>query len=254
MSLADTSLLNTFAGEQVTPVVSLRDLAFSWSRSTPPLLVIPHLNIAAGERVFLYGPSGSGKTTLLNLLAGISIPQAGKLQVLQQDLTLMSQRQRDKFRAHHIGIIFQQFNLIPYLNVLDNVLLGAHFAGIASSSMNQRARQLLDDLGLARELFQRPARRLSVGQQQRVAVARALVAQPEILIADEPTSALDSDSRDAFMQLLLKSATEAGCTIIFVSHDKSLQPYFSRSIDIRRLLTNSDGAGKDSANQQEAAC
>jgi putative ABC transport system ATP-binding protein len=220
-----------------TDAIVVRDLLFSWSSKAPPLLDIAHLNIARGERVFLYGPSGSGKTTLLNLLAGIARARQGVLEVLGQNLTQMSQRQRDKFRARHMGVIFQQFNLIPYLSVFDNVLLGAHFAGLPQATSRVRAQQQLNELGLTAELFDHPAHQLSVGQQQRVAVARALIAEPEILIADEPSSALDSDSRDAFIQLLLSCAEAAKSTVIFVSHDKSLQHHFSRVVDIRALLS-----------------
>ena len=217
------------------PAISLRDLSFRWSPAEPPVLQIPLLDIVRGERLFLYGPSGSGKTTLLNLLAGVLKPQGGELRLLGQVLNRFSQRQRDAFRARHIGVIFQQFNLIPYLNVLDNVLLSAQFARLPLAESRQRAEHLLDALGLSITLLDQPARQLSVGQQQRVAVARALVTRPEILIADEPTSALDSDSRAAFMQVLLDTAAEINCTIVFVSHDRSLQPFFSRVLDIREL-------------------
>lgn len=218
-----------------TPAITLRDISFSWSSALPPVLHIPVLDIDRGERVFLYGPSGSGKTTLLNLLAGVIKPRQGKIQVLDAAFHQLSQRQRDKFRARHIGVIFQQFNLIPYLNVLDNVLLTARFASLPLAPAQQRAQELLVALGLSTDLLQQPARQLSVGQQQRVAVARALVTQPEILIADEPTSALDSDSRAAFMDVLLATAAAINCTIVFVSHDRSLQPFFSRALDIRAL-------------------
>src|SRR5690606_22988173 len=151
---------------------------------------------------------------LLNLLAGVTLPRSGEIQLLGQNLARLSQRQRDRFRARHLGVIFQQFNLIPYLSVMDNVLLAAHFA--RSNGAPERARQLLDELGLEPELARRPARQLSVGQQQRVAVARALVAKPEILLADEPSSALDSDSRDAFLQVLLNTADQNNCSLVFV--------------------------------------
>lgn len=214
--------------------IDLRAVEFGWSRREAPLLRIPHLQIARGERVFLYGPSGSGKTSLLNLLAGVNNPQRGQVSLLGQNLQALSQRRRDRFRARHIGVIFQQFNLIPYLSVLDNVLLAAHFAHLREGA-SDRARQLLTALGLEPEIAQRPARQLSVGQQQRVAVARALVSGPEILLADEPTSALDSDSRDAFIRLLLECAGQNRCTVVFVSHDRSLRPWFSQALDMREL-------------------
>lgn len=230
------------------PAIALRDLRFGWSVNTPPLLAVTQLDIARGERLFLYGPSGSGKTTLLNLLAGVTVAQQGTLNVLGRDFTTMSQRQRDKFRARHIGVVFQQFNLIPYLSVLDNAVLGAHFAGLPPGEGRHRAGAILNSLGLSASLFEQAAHRLSVGQQQRVAVARALTTAPEILIADEPTSALDSDNRDAFMQMLFESTDSAGCTVIFVSHDKSLQPYFSRAVDMREFLY------KPAAAATEATC
>lgn len=228
-------------------VVSLRDLSIGWSASTP-IVNISALDIVPGEHLFLYGPSGSGKSSLLNVLTGVLAPLSGRVQVLGQDLTSMGARARDKFRARHIGVIFQEFNLIPYLSVLDNALLGAHFAGLEKNASRARVEKYLLDLGISRELFSRSARCLSVGQQQRVAVARALAIQPKILIADEPTSALDSDTRDLFMQLLFKTARGApekdplGCTIIFVSHDKSLASGFSRVIDIRDLNNIPGGA------------
>ncbi len=217
-------------------VISLQNLQFRWSRQGPLVLDIPHLVVTRGERVFIYGPSGSGKTTLLNLLSGVTAPVAGRLQVLGQDLAGFSQRRRDAFRARHIGVIFQQFNLIPYLSLLDNVLLGAAFASQPKKEVvDVDARALLQQLGLDPSLFGREARRLSLGQQQRAAVARALITRPEILIADEPSSALDSDNRDGFMALLMETAADAGSTVIFVSHDRGLQQGFSRSLDMRDL-------------------
>ncbi|WP_111641499.1 ABC transporter ATP-binding protein [Marinimicrobium alkaliphilum] len=224
------------------PAIALRDVSFGWSRSAPPLLRIESLAIARGERVFLYGPSGSGKTSLLNLLAGVNLPQSGDITLLGEKLNRLSGRKRDRFRARHIGVVFQQFNLIPYLSVLDNVLLAAHFARLPGPESHARARELLAHLGLEDALATRPARTLSVGQQQRVAVARALVAEPEILLADEPTSALDSDTRDAFIELLLASAARNNTTLVFVSHDRALQPHFSRALDVRELVHQGETA------------
>ncbi len=216
------------------PAVSMKNVQFSWSPSEIPLFNISDLRIERGERVFLYGPSGSGTTSLLNILAGINIPQQGSLQILGESLMDLSQRQRDKFRAQHMGIIFQQFNLISYLSVLDNLLLRAELASQNKTEAKQRAATLLTILGLSGFQHQK-AQNLSVGQQQRVAIARALINSPEIIIADEPTSALDSDNRDAFVELLFANAQAVNATILLVSHDKSLSHFFSRSIDIRTL-------------------
>lgn len=213
--------------------ISLRDVVFRWQKNLPPVLTIPEFIVPRGQRVFLYGPSGSGKTTLLNLLTGINVPESGTVQVLDQTLNTLSGRKRDQFRARHIGIIFQQFNLIPYLSVNDNVQLARQLAG--NTGIADDSAELLTSLGLSEDLWQRSAHALSVGQQQRVAVARALINRPELLIADEPTSALDSDHRDGFLQLLMDAAAERGSTIMFVSHDRALQHHFDQQLDIRSL-------------------
>ncbi|MFY0665753.1 MAG: ABC transporter ATP-binding protein [Natronospirillum sp.] len=215
--------------------IQAHQLSFRWSKHQPTVLDIPELSIARGERVFLFGPSGSGKTTLLNLLAGVTQPSAGELHVLGQPMHQLSGRKRDRFRAQHIGIVFQQFNLIPYLSVTDNVRLACHLAGQTGADMIDRIQQMLAALGLQEDLSQRPAHRLSVGQQQRVAVARALINRPQLLIADEPSSALDSDHRDEFMHLMMAAADAQHSTVIFVSHDRALQHHFSRHIDLRDL-------------------
>jgi len=215
--------------------VALRELQFAWSRTDEPLLDIPELTIARGERVFLFGPSGSGKTSLLNLLAGVSQPTRGRVEVLGQDLAALSARRRDRYRARHIGVVFQQFNLIPYLSVQDNVCLAAHFAHQTKGSAD-RARMLLQALGLPEGIARRPAGELSVGQQQRVAVARALITQPEILLADEPSSSLDTDNRDAFLELMQQQVAECNATLIFVSHDRGLAKHFTRQLAMHDLM------------------
>ena len=205
------------------------------------MLTIEDFQVSRGERLFLYGPSGSGKSTLLNLLAGVILPQQGTVEILGQELTRMRAHRRDRFRARHIGVIFQQLNLIPYLDVIENVLIAPHFAKIPAAEAVEHAGSLLETLGLG-ELSNQPATALSIGQQQRVAVARALVGRPEILIADEPTSALDSDNRETFMNLLLQVAGESGTTVIFVSHDRSLQTHFDRHLDINELTAAGAGS------------
>lgn len=215
------------------PALTLKHIVYSWP-GQPPIVQIDHLNIARGEQVFLYGPSGSGKTTLLNIMAGICLPQQGEVLVLGNALSTFSPRQRDRFRAQHIGIIFQQFNLIPYLTVLDNLLLRGEFLSAEPTKIRKQAQELLQRLGL-QHYTSHYARQLSVGQQQRVAVARALLGAPQLIIADEPTSALDADNRESFLQLLFASAKQLEASIIFVSHDKSLSHGFSKSLDITTL-------------------
>ena len=216
--------------------VKISQVRFSWPKSTTSLR-IKNLCIDAGEQVFLYGPSGSGKTTLLNLIAGIVTPQEGYIDALGQRITDLKPAQRDRFRALHMGVIFQQLNLIPFLSVADNIRLPLKFAHVGGKSRELQAQvpHLLSSLGLDPQIASSRSDRLSVGQQQRVALARALITHPGLLIADEPTSALDEDSRDSFLDLMQKVTAPLGTTVLFVSHDRSLAPHFDRSLDIRDL-------------------
>lgn len=223
-------------------LIELRDLRFAWP-GQPALLDIPELRLQAGESLFLKGPSGSGKTTLLSLLGGVQKPASGSLQVLGQALGELSQAARDRFRVDHTGYIFQQFNLLPFLSVRENVELPCRFSRLRSEratqrhgSVDQAARHLLAHLGLQDpHLLQRRADTLSIGQQQRVAAARALIGQPELVIADEPTSALDTDAREAFIRLLFDECRAAGASLLFVSHDQSLAALFDRALSLAEL-------------------
>ncbi|WED22122.1 ABC transporter ATP-binding protein [Vibrio sp. JC009] len=221
------------------PVVSLADISFRWNEKQPPTLIFDQLNIQKKEHIFIKGPSGSGKSTLLSLLTGIISPQQGKVSILGQDISTLKSNQRDSFRADHIGYIFQQFNLLPYLSVIENVLLPCHFSkkrkSQADGDIKANAVHLLKRLRLTDDLLEKPVVELSIGQQQRVAAARALIGRPEILIADEPTSALDFDNRCAFIELLMEEAEKAGSTLIFVSHDPTLESMFERTINLNEL-------------------
>lgn len=210
--------------------IQLRDLTFRYSsRDAEPLLDIPKWSLESGEQVFLHGPSGCGKTTLLNLLGGLLSGYQGQLQILDTELRTLRGHQRDRFRARHLGYVFQQFNLIPYLNALDNIHLAAHFSHkLASDTLSTRTEQLLDQLNLSSAQRLQPASQLSIGQQQRVAIARALINEPEIMIVDEPTSSLDHSNRDVFIKLLLDGVTARNTTLIFVSHDPALATHFDR--------------------------
>jgi putative ABC transport system ATP-binding protein len=222
--------------------VTLRDLTFNWRGQTAPVIDIPELTIGKGEHVIVQGPSGSGKSTLLSLLAGVHTPTSGSIQLNGTEITRLSNRQRDRFRADHIGYIFQQFNLLPYLDCLHNVRLACEFSPARRRTlsqkdldMNQESKRLLMRLGLAKELFTRKASQLSVGQQQRVAAARALLGSPSLVIADEPTSALDAASRHDFLSLLFEECDAAGSTLLFVTHDTDLSRRFSRTINLPEL-------------------
>ena len=226
-----------------SPVIRIRDLRFGWAAGAPPALVLDGLEVGAGERVFVEGPSGSGKSTLLGLLAGVTVATSGTVEVLGQRLEALRAAARDHFRAHHVGYIFQLFNLIPYLSVVDNVMLPCRFslrrrerALARSPDLATEARRLLAHLDLTDPaLLARPVTGLSVGQQQRVAAARALMGAPELLIADEPTSALDADRRAAFVRLLFQECAEAGSTLVLVSHDAALEGLFDRTVRLAEV-------------------
>lgn len=210
--------------------VILNNLHFSYPGSRLATLEIDHWAVNSGEAVFLQGQSGTGKSTLLNLISGVLSGATGEVSVLGQRLDAMSGSQRDRFRANHIGYVFQQFNLVPYLDALDNIRLANRFSSRKQSPERplSEIQALLEDLQLSEADWSKPASRLSIGQQQRVAIARALVNQPEVLIADEPTSSLDQENRDNFMQVLMERVERDRITLIFVSHDRTLEHHFKR--------------------------
>jgi putative ABC transport system ATP-binding protein len=220
--------------------VSLANVEFAWPGGSP-LLRIDALKICAGERVFLFGDSGSGKSTLLGLVAGIHLPVRGRVTVLGHDTRALSGSARDRLRGAQMGFVFQQFNLINYLSVLDNVVLPLAFSAARRQRLGgleagrREARGLLSRLGLEEALAARTPAQLSVGQQQRVAVARALLGAPALVICDEPTSALDKDARDSFLAVLTEQCARVQATLLFVSHDRDLAAHFSRHIDMRAL-------------------
>lgn len=231
-------------------VVDIENLVFQWPGKNSFCLSIPQFKVERGERIFLQGASGSGKSTLLGLLGGVLLPQPCRLRILDTDLMALTSSARDRFRVDHIGFLFQQFNLVPYLSVRENVLLPCRFsqrrrqraldtAGTnAADGLERIADQLLNLLGLGTGLAQQPATALSVGQQQRVAAARALIGHPELIIADEPTSALDSDRQAEFLELLLERCNDENVTLIFVSHDERLGKHFTRSVHLSELCGN----------------
>lgn len=219
-------------------MISIDRLSFHYPHS-PFTLQVDSLQIERGEKVAFVGPSGSGKTTLLGLLAGVLQATAGEVRLLGTNLTTLGSGARDAFRARHLGYVFQMFNLIPYLSVRENILLPvrlepARRARLGGASLGDAVAALAAQLDLA-PLLDRSVAELSVGQQQRVAAARALIGSPEVVIADEPTSALDTDRREQFLSLLFHSCRQAGATLVFVSHDHTLRPLFSRVVELRDL-------------------
>ena len=216
------------------PAIAIDGLEYRWPAGSF-CLKLPSLAVNPENSLFLQGPSGSGKSTLLNLIGGVLTPQSGRIDLLRQPFSALPAAQRDAFRADHIGFIFQQFNLIPYLSVIDNVLLPCRFSARRAAQAGYAvvaATMLLDRLDIAPELHTRPAHALSVGQQQRVAAARALIGKPEILIADEPTSALDAPRQAAFVDLLLAEARANRSALIFVSHDLRLATHFDGVLEL----------------------
>lgn len=225
------------------PVISLEDVQFGYG--TRLVLDIPRLWVEQGSSVLLRGISGGGKSTLLGLLAGVLLPGKGRVEVAGHALQDMGGAARDRFRADQLGVIFQQFNLLPFLTVRDNIALGLRFSRLRSARisgpLDAEISRLLQALQLNPELMQRRAGTLSVGQQQRVAAARALIGRPTLLLADEPTSALDREAATAFLQLMSAQCQAAGTTVLVVSHDDSLQPLFDRTISLSEI--NQAGAG-----------
>lgn len=212
-------------------VLHLSQVRYAWPQQ-PPLFVIPQLTLARGETLFVSGPSGCGKSTLLNIITGLLPPSAGSVGVCGHPLYDLKKSARDRFRGAHMGVIAQTLNLLPYLTVQENLALMQTFAGQKQDSVWQQ--QLLAELNLTGQ-SQQLVSRLSLGQQQRAAIARALVHRPALIIADEPTSALDDDNKDAFMQLLLREMKNFDAALLMVSHDRRLSGQFQREVDLRQF-------------------
>lgn len=236
------------AGAAEPPAVRLSNVAFSWQRGGF-LLRVPAFTVARGRKVLLTGSSGAGKSTLLSLVCGVAAARQGSVEVLGTDLGRLARARRDRFRAEHVGVVFQMFNLVPYLSILDNVLLPLRFAPArarrarAAGGEKGEAQRLLAALALDPALHARPVTQLSVGQQQRVAAARALIGGPELVVADEPTSALDGDRQAAFLALLFGELARAGAALLMVSHDLRLAAGFDEVVALSSIARTSDGIG-----------
>lgn len=225
-------------------LIDISDLRFGWP-GEDDFLHVARFSMQKTERIFLEGPSGTGKSTLLGLISGVLAPRAGNIRFDGTDIVSLSAARRDRLRADRMGVIFQLFNLLPYLSLVDNVTLPCRFskqrrqkALERSGSLDEEARRLLARLGLSdMSLLSKQVSNLSVGQQQRVAAARALIGAPDLIIADEPTSALDTATRDAFLHLLMEEAEAANAGLLFVSHDKGLGEAFERRLSLYDLNT-----------------
>jgi putative ABC transport system ATP-binding protein len=219
-------------------VLELSDLEYRWPGRGGFSLAVPQLEIAKGDSILLLGESGSGKSTLLSLICGTILPDRGSITIADTDITTLSGGARDRFRAEQIGVIFQQFNLLPFGTVADNILLPLRFAPQRrkrAGDAGAQAMAITTALGLPSGVLGTKASTLSVGQQQRVAVARALIGQPPLIIADEPTSALDANSQAAFLDLLFAQTQTHQTSLLMVSHDPRLGERFDRVLRIEDI-------------------
>lgn len=224
-------------------IIKIDTVKFYWSKKSNFKIFVPNLEIKKGEKVLLLGESGSGKTTILSLICGFLNPLSGNIFINGKTINQLSSKTKDEYRADNIGIIFQQFNLLPYANVVDNVLLPLYFSKVRSNNVpNKREKviELFKQLRLPDDIIQFKASSLSMGQQQRVAVARALIGNPSLIIADEPTSSLDADAQKIFLDLMFEQISENNSTLLMVSHDRSLSDQFDRLIDINEILIKED--------------
>ena len=224
-------------------IIKIDSVRFYWSKKSNFKIFVPNLEIKKGEKVLLLGESGSGKTTLLSLMCGFLNPLSGNISINGNTINQLSSKTRDEYRADNIGIIFQQFNLLPYANVVDNVLLPLYFSKVRSNNVSNKKEKVIElfkQLRLPDDIAQFRASSLSMGQQQRGAVARALIGNPSLIIADEPTSSLDADAQKIFLNLMFEQISENNSTLLMVSHDKSLSNQFDRLIDINEILIRED--------------
>lgn len=219
--------------------VRLTDLEFRYQEGAFRLCV-PTLQVEATETVAVIGPSGTGKTTLLNLIAGISVPDRGSIRVADTEISGLNDAERRAFRIRKIGLVFQEFELISYLDILDNVLLPYRIDPELKldSAVRDRAALLIEELGLA-DKSKRRVTHLSQGERQRVAIARALITNPKLVLADEPTGNLDPRNKEKILDLLFERALAAGVTLMAVTHDHGLLERFDRVVDFDSLAVSS---------------
>ena len=220
-------------------IVKIESLRFQWSKNNNFKIFVPKLEVGRGKKVLFLGESGSGKTTLLSLICGFLEPLSGSISINDKIISNLTSTNKDAYRSDNIGIIFQQFNLLPYANVIDNIILPLYFSKQRSKKVENKinaAMNLCDQLRLPESILNQKASNLSVGQQQRVAVARALIGSPSIIVADEPTSSLDTEAQELFLDLMFDQISKNSSTLLMVSHDKSLTKYFDQVIDINEIL------------------
>lgn len=216
-------------------MITVENLIFRYS-ATSFQLQVPEFTLRNDERVAIVGPSGSGKTTLLNLIAGILTPEAGRIDVAGTDVANLSDSQRRRFRASTIGFVFQDFALLDYLSARQNILYPYRITPALTLNVEarERAEALASACGIGDKLDRHPTA-LSQGEQQRVAICRALVTQPKLILSDEATGNLDPDSKARILDLLFEQATQAGAAVLAVTHDHELLPRFGRVLDFAQF-------------------
>ena len=220
-------------------VLEINNLLFEWEKKESFILKVRNFSIEENKKVIMFGGSGTGKSTLLNLISGILNPTAGIIKVNNTLINILSQKEKDKFRAKNIGVIFQQFNIIDYISPITNILLPCFFTN--SKNKNNyfyiRAFNLAKKLGIKKELLlQKKSNELSIGQKQRVAIIRAIINKPKLILADEPTSALDDINKKKFLDLLINICEKEKITLLMMSHDTSLKKYFDSNLHLENLI------------------
>ena len=220
-------------------ILEIEKLKFNWGKKNSFNLNISKLVIKNNQKVVLLGESGSGKSTLLNLISGIVSPNIGKILINGIQITSLSARKKDSFRNNNLGVIFQKFNIIHYLSPISNILLPCYFSSIKKNTIDfykHRAVNLGKSLGIEKNiLFQKNSTDLSVGQQQRVAIIRALINYPKIILADEPTSSLDKKNKNKFLKLLFNICKQEKTALLMVTHDNSITKYFDKTIILENI-------------------
>lgn len=223
-------------GAATNPVIRVSDAHYRFPGSDVLSLSVPEFSVERGEHTAIVGPSGCGKTTLLRLIAGILLPQRGTIRVLGAEAASLSPRARGRQRLRSIGMVFQDFALLDYLSAIENIVLTARLGGLEMQPAREHARQLAGLAGIAHTLNRRPGR-LSQGERQRVAVCRALVTKPPLIVCDEPTGNLDPKRSSEIMKLVMRAADEIDATVITVTHDQSILSTFTRSVDLSEIAT-----------------